>query len=176
MTTKYETLCKPQEGDPAWLKVALGELGVKETYGPASTPRVQQYMSHTGLGKDASDDLAWCSCFANFCMDVGLGGKAGTGSAAARSWLTWGEELVTPRRGCVAVFTRPGGAAWQGHVGFWMATEGGTVLVCGGNQGNAVCVSPYSRSRLLGYRWVRTLVDPGASGQNRPVAKRKKAA
>jgi hypothetical protein len=44
----------------------------------------------------------------------------------------------------------------QGHVGFFAGLEGTKILVLGGNQSDAVDVSRYPSSRLLG---IRRLLD-----------------
>lgn len=69
---------------------------------------------------------------------------------SARSWLEWGTELSEPVYGCVVVFRRNGG----GHVGFVVGQKSnGDLMVLGGNQGDAVCISAFPRSRVAGYRW-----------------------
>jgi uncharacterized protein (TIGR02594 family) len=131
-----------------WMPVALSELGTTEEPGDDSNPRVVEYLRSTSLGHAmASDDATpWCSAFVNWCLErVGV---VGTGSAAARSWLHWGQRLALPRRGCIAVFSRDGG----GHVGFFIRYTSGGILVLGGNQGNQVSQRTYDTSRLLGFR------------------------
>lgn len=137
---------------PKWLIAALDELtfGVREIPGDADNPRIIEYHAATSLGA-SDDEVAWCSAFANWCM--ARAGIAGTNSAAARSWLTWGVPLAVPRAGCVAVFKR-GLSAWQGHVGFYLGTtSAGNVVVLGGNQSDAVTVTTCQHGDLLGYRW-----------------------
>ncbi|HEX5760734.1 MAG TPA: TIGR02594 family protein [Thermoanaerobaculia bacterium] len=71
--------------------------------GLADNPRIVEYHRTTSL-RATDDEVPWCSAFVNWCMrEAGL---RGTGSAAARSWLTWGSRLATPRRGCVTVLRR----------------------------------------------------------------------
>ena len=141
---------RPKPDDPPWLVIALAEQGVEEVEGPEANPRIVEYDSATTL-KATSDEVAWCSAFANWCM--AKAGIAGTGSAGARSWLHWGVSCE-PRRGAVAVFRR-GNSTWQGHVGFVVGVDSyqGTLQILGGNQGDAVCVTTFSRQRLLGCRW-----------------------
>lgn len=134
--------------DDAWLNAAMHELGVREIEGAGSSPRVLMYLASTDLDREmaASDETPWCSAFVNWCFEVT--GNAGTNSAAARSWLGWGQSMPTPRRGAVTVLSREGG----GHVGFFMAQTATTVKLLGGNQGNQVCVADYDRKRVLGHR------------------------
>lgn len=96
------------------------------------------------------------SSFACTCVDEA--GYNSPKSAAARSWLKWGVELDGPRLGCIVVFDRsdpsnPNAA----HVAFYAQPSFDTtkILVLGGNQRNRVCVAPYDKEKVLGYRWPR---------------------
>ena len=133
---------------PKWLEIAEGEKGTHEIE-PGSTPRIVEYHQTTGLR--AQNDLTpWCSSFANWVMRQA--GLHGTGSAAARSWLKWGVPLDIPRLGCIVVMRR-GTSATLGHVGFYVRDEGPNIVVLGGNQGDCVKESRYSKATVLGYRW-----------------------
>lgn len=136
-----------------YLFVAVQELGTAEVPGTAANPRIVEYARHTSL-KAASDETPWCSSFANFVVDVADGPGSGTGSAAARSWLTWGKQLAVPERGCIVVLDRrdannPNAA----HVCFYVERlEGGRIRCIGGNQGDQVKYSTFLASKVLGYR------------------------
>lgn len=134
--------------DDPWMLAALHELGVREVPGEQASARVVEYLRSTDLDRTMalSDETPWCSAFVNWCMEVC--GLVGTNSAAARSWLGWGQGLTLPRRGAVTVLTRDKG----GHVGLFVAQTATHVRLLGGNQGNQVCVADYDKSRLLGYR------------------------
>src|SRR4030095_2451187 len=86
-------------------------------------------------GATRGSSSAWCSAFANWCVEKA--GYEGTDSAWAKSWLTWGKKLATPRRGCIAVFTRGDG----GHVGFYISKTSSVIKVLGGNQSDEVNIS-----------------------------------
>lgn len=124
----------------------------KEIPGQASNPNIiEAYKAVDGLGNPEminDGDVPWCSCFVNYCIQK-AGGK-GTRSAAARSWLSWGNASKGVE-GDVVVLRR-GTSSWQGHVGFLV--EKGTlyVKVLGGNQNNNVTVAKYLRAQVLGYR------------------------
>jgi uncharacterized protein (TIGR02594 family) len=141
-----------EHGDPPWLAIARGELGVHETPGPASTKRIDEYLRSTMLPERyIEDETPWCAAFVCWCLHQA--GLASTRSAGARSYLRWGQELQEPRVGCIAVLTRPGHAT-SGHVGFWLGMAGpDKVRLLGGNQNNAVCTRVYDASRVLSYRW-----------------------
>lgn len=132
-----------------WLDIARAELGQRGKPGPEHNPRIIQYHRATTL-QATSDEVPWCSSFANWCME--RAGIRGTRSAAARSWLKWGRELKEPRRGCVVVLRRGRNPA-AGHVGFYMGERKGRIILLGGNQGNRVCTVSFPARDLLGYRW-----------------------
>jgi uncharacterized protein (TIGR02594 family) len=137
-----------------WMEIAYGEMGTSEIVGPQHNPRVIEYLST--CGNFTADETAWCSGFANWVMKQAGFGR--TKSAAARSWLTWGDTLSQddPAFGCISVFKRDGG----GHVGFYVGSEMGELIILGGNQNNSVCLSLYPRSRLLGFRWPKLFPRP----------------
>ncbi|MFP5211941.1 MAG: TIGR02594 family protein [Acidobacteriota bacterium] len=139
-----------KQADPPWLAVARLELGVHEVAGAADNPRIIEYHQATTL-KATDDEVAWCSAFANWCMD--RAGLRGTKNASARSWLVWGQAIEKPQRGCITVLSR-GNNSWQGHVCFFLEDLGARIRVLGGNQGDAVTIAEYSKDRVLGYRWL----------------------
>ena len=135
-----------------YLEIAMDELGVHETKGTEATQRIIEYDKCTSL-KATSDEVAWCSAFANFV--VTSAGDIGTGSAAARSWLDWGKVLSSPVAGCIVIMDRkdannPNAA----HVTFYVCEDGDkTRIQCiGGNQGDAVKMSVFPKAKVLGYR------------------------
>ena len=137
---------------PLWMRIAEAELAasVREVPGPDSNPRIVEYHSATSF-KATDDRVPWCSSFVNWCLREA--GIPGTRSAAARSWLTWGDPLETPEYGCIAVLARGTNPA-QGHVGFYTDTKpDGHILVLGGNQADAVSIAAYAPARVLAYRW-----------------------
>jgi uncharacterized protein (TIGR02594 family) len=135
-----------------WMSAALHELGVKETPGAEHSARVLAYLASTDLDAALadSDETPWCSAFVNWCLEVS--GLSGTNSAAARSWMSWGQSLVVPKRGAITVLSRDAGGPTSGHVGFFLSHTETRVRLLGGNQGNQVCVAEYERRRVLGHR------------------------
>src|SRR2546428_8462821 len=117
-----------------WMKYALQEYGVREVTGTGCNASIAAYFTTVGLGPD--DETSWCSAFANWCMKQA--GIKGTGRATARSWLHWGNlSLGIPCYGAVTVLWRGKPNSWQGHVAFYVGTQGKKLLLLGGNQGNA---------------------------------------
>ncbi len=132
-----------------WHAIAKAELGVKEIPGAADNPRIVEYHAATSL-KASDDETPWCSAFANWCMaEAGINGS---GSAAARSWLSWGDPCE-PRPGCIVVLWRVAPDAPTGHVGFLDSLDGDRVWILGGNQGDKVSVAAFPVARVLAYRW-----------------------
>ena len=141
-------LVAPQE--PPWMAYAKGKIGVHELAGSQDNAYIVQILRACGLS-DQHDETAWCSAFLNDCMAVGAH-VAGTGRANARSWLHWGQEIATPRYGCVVVLSRPPDPA-HGHVGLYAGEHGAVIEILGGNENNQVMIKDYPRDRLLSYRW-----------------------
>ena len=144
-------MTQAKAGEPAWMAEARALVGLKEIVGSKHEPRIVQFFADAGHPWVKDDETAWCAAFVNAMLK--RAGIDGTGSLAARSFLQWGEKLDKPRVGCIAVFWRGSKNSWQGHVGFYVGEEGSNILVLGGNQGNAVSIAKYPKSRLLGYRW-----------------------
>lgn len=152
---------------PAWAAVALGERGQAEQPGRAHNPRIVAYHQACDL-RATSDEVPWCSSFVNWVLQRCPLALRGTRSAAARSWLTWGRPLAAPRTWCIVVIRRRhGGAATVDratgspsgyHVGFWLAEDAGSITIFGGNQGDTVKTSVFSKRtyQVEDYRWTRT--------------------
>lgn len=143
---------------PDWMTFAVEECGrgVIEVAGINANPRILLYLAKTGLKGTKlalSDETAWCSAFACWVMEKA--GIKSTRSAAARSWLDWGQPLQLPKPGCITVLERPGaGNPTAAHVAFFFSERlDSNINVLGGNQRNRVCVAPYDKSRVIGYRW-----------------------
>lgn len=132
---------------PPWMPIAIAELarGVNELPGPQHNQRILAYHATTTL--DARDDeTPWCSSFVNWCIEQA--GLVGTKSAAARSWMTWGQPVTVSEVGDIVVLSRVGGQ----HVGFLIAVVGDTLLLLAGNQGNRVSVAPFPLRRIMAVR------------------------
>jgi len=127
------------------------ELGVKETLGSKATARIIEYHKHTTL-KATSDEVPWCSAFANFITDTA--GFPGTHSAAAISWKKWGVLLDKPISGCLVLISRKDPSnPMAAHIAFCDHPDisKGMIRCIGGNQGDAVKVSSFSVSKVLAY-------------------------
>lgn len=134
--------------EPIWIKIARGELGVKEVKGTAkNNPRIVEYHSKTNL-EARTDEVPWCSSFVNWVM--WKSGFKRTSSAMARSWLTYGKKCEGFTKYAIVVFKR--GAPPSGHVAFAISEEKDHIRVIGGNQSNAVTIARYPKASVLAYR------------------------
>lgn len=130
------------------LLIALSELGQAEIPGDKDNPRISEYLATVGMPGD--DEIAWCSAFVNWCLkqaDI-----SGTGKPNAKSFLQWGYQTPGFKPGAVAVFNR-GNQEWMGHVGFCLDETPSWLYILGGNQNDRVSIRPYSKSKLVSYRW-----------------------
>lgn len=143
---------------PRWFRHAqtFERAGVIERPGVDSHPTILSFFNYTtlkGTKLASSDETAWCSAFV--CAMFEQVGIKSTKSAAARSWLGWGEELKAPVLGCVVVSERKvkdNEAA--AHVAFYAGhVTSDQYASMGGNQNNKVCTILKPYLRVLSYRW-----------------------
>lgn len=150
------------DGDPPWLVVAYGELGVDEFPGAPSNPQVEKYFQAT-RHQPTTDDTDWCAAFVSWCMaksgDPAIA-KANLASAWAADWLHWGHRIADPRRGALVFFPPADPTRNSGHVGFLVGwSRPGYFTVLGGNQTRksdqrkAVCLVDRSVGDLVQLFW-----------------------
>lgn len=135
---------------PPWLAAAWAELGQREIAGSADNARIVAMYRDAGHPEITHDETAWCAAFLGACLS--RAGISGTRSLMARSYLAWGSATGEGRPGAVAVLSRGSDPA-LGHVGFLVGECDRGLVLLGGNQGDAVSVAIFDRSRLLGLRW-----------------------
>jgi len=142
MKDETQTALTPYEwAKKEWL------LGIKEISGKDHNPRIVWYHSFTTL-RATDDETPWCSSF--MCAAAESTGFKSTRSAAAKSWLTYGEE-GNGDVGEMVVFKRGAGH----HVAFVNKTfkQGDKFIsVLGGNQSDSVSVAKYKTDNLLAFR------------------------
>jgi uncharacterized protein (TIGR02594 family) len=140
----------PQDAPP----VSGSAFEVAKSFVGSNERRDAQALSKF-FSKTAGQNLdprktAWCAAFVN--ATLAANGQKGTDGLLAREFLKVGTPTKEPTQGDIVVLSR-GNSSWQGHVGFYAGKDSkGNVLVLGGNQGDAVSVSAYPSSRVLGYR------------------------
>lgn len=137
--------------EPSWIVHARTYIGLKEVPGKASNPTVVSWWSK--ISAPFRDDATpWCAGFVGGVLEET--GIKSSRSASARSYLKWGSHLVAPCPGCIVVFWRGTPKGFSGHVGFVIGKDAsGNLMVLGGNQGDQVSIRPFSRDRVLDYRW-----------------------
>lgn len=150
----------------AWMDIASGYVGLKEAPGASNNPKIVAFYKAAGHPEIRADSVPWCAAFVGACLaEAGL---PNSGSLAARSYLKYGMALDAPRKGCIVVLTRGSPKSWEGHVGFLVRATSTHVHLLGGNQANAVNVTAFPRSKVLGYRWpveatIRDLKEAGST-------------
>lgn len=140
-----------QKAGPRWLDHARAYLGLREIPGRAHNPKIINWWRKIRMGF-SDDETPWCAGFVGGVLEEC--GIRSSRSAAARSYVKFGKKLSKPAYGCIVVFWRGKRTGWSGHVGFVVGVDSrGNLMVLGGNQGNAVTIKPFSRARVLAYRW-----------------------
>ncbi len=134
--------------EPPWIKEARAQIGIREIKGPRHEPKILAWWRAIKRGGIQDDETPWCAAFVGGCLEaVGI---VSSRFESARSYEKWGSALASPIYGCVVVFGRDGG----GHVGFVVGQDSArNLMVLGGNQGDAVNIKAFQRSRVLAYRW-----------------------
>jgi uncharacterized protein (TIGR02594 family) len=143
--------------EPRWFAAARRHLGAREIKGRRHHPLILRWWTLV-RAPFTDDETPWCAGFVGGVLESE--GIRSSRSAAARSYLRWGRALAAPRLGCVVVFER---GPRFGHVGFVAGVDrAGNLMVLGGNQGDAVNIKPFARSRVLGFRWPASEPLPAA--------------
>lgn len=141
-------------------QAALGYKDLKEYPGSQHNPKIIKFFADSGNAWVQDDETAWCAAFVGSVL--AQCGITGTNKLNARSYLKWGKtvDINNAKPGDVVVFWRGSKDSWKGHVAFYSDHDANNVYVLGGNQGNAVSIQAYPRSRLLD---VRTMDIPRTS-------------
>ena len=130
---------------------ALSQYGITEMQGSEmNNPEILKYFASIGQQWVKTDETAWCSAFMNWVAKET--GHEYTKELNARSWLSVGEVIYKPQIGDVVILWRIAKSDWRGHVGLYISEDEYNIYILGGNQGNQVCIKPYPKLRLLGYR------------------------
>jgi len=149
---------------PLWLIEAQRHIGVKEIKGAKHNSFIVLWLKSLKAWW-SDDEVPWCGTFVAHCIKTAQC-KLPRYWMRAKDWLNWGQELSEPCVGCIVVFERQGG----GHVGFVVGQDANkNLMVLGGNQCDAVKVSPFDVSRVAGYRWPSEYLLPVT--KNLPILK-----
>lgn len=135
--------------EPEWLMLARSYIGVQEIKGPHHNAKILDLWKAAKLGGIKNDEIPWCAGFIGGVLE--LCGIKSTRADSARSYLLWGQKIDAPILGCIVIFER---GPSSGHVGFVVGRDASdNLMVLGGNQGDMVKISPFSKTRVIGYRW-----------------------
>ena len=137
-----------------WLDIARRKKGLHERKNRAELSAFLRSDGKT-LGDPAKNP--WCGDFVETCIAVTLQSEPLPANPyLARNWLKFGKP-IEPTMGAVAVYWRGKKQGSQGHVAFLVGegdnASGPVFYNLGGNQSNAVTVTPIAKNRLLGCRW-----------------------
>ena len=134
-------------------------VGMKEIPGQEDNPAILA-MLQLDMSWPQSDEVPWCSAFANYCAWCLR--RPRSKDLRARSWLRVGAAILLSdaEPGFDVVILQRGEGeqpgpeviSAPGHVGFFAGLYGETVMLLGGNQGDAVTVAPFPANRVLGTR------------------------
>jgi uncharacterized protein (TIGR02594 family) len=131
---------------------ASKDLGLAETPGTRSTPRIRAAIKQSAQWLDGDDSVtAWCGCIRGT-----WGIETGTGVPRehfrAASWAKWGKPVpLDPaqwKKGDTVVMGRKGG----NHVALFSHIKNGRAFCLGGNQSNAVTLAPFAVSGIWAVR------------------------
>mgnify|MGYP001610305888 FL=1 len=135
-------------------------IGAKEITGSKDNPLIV-WMLQLSNPVVEDDETHWCSAYVNAMAWILR--RPRSKSNTARSWLGVGLPigLIEARAEWDIVILQRGSGIQPGpevlhgapgHVGLFAGLEGQEVLILGGNQANAVNISRYPISRVLGVR------------------------
>jgi len=129
--------------------------GEREIVGNLSNQRILQLQQKYTPWIENDGDIAWCAMFMSHCCQA-IGYQLPKPILAARQFLDIGVAIEKPVLGDLVIFWRGSPHGWKGHVGIYIREQDGIIWTLGGNQTDAVTISAYQSSRLLGYRRVTT--------------------
>jgi len=158
-------LAAPQGGAPDPMSNLARMAGVDMKTGAAV---IQKYLKDGGVGLDPKA-LAWCAAAMNASLaQVGL---PGTGSAAAKSFLNYGNPVSEPQHGDIVVLYRGSRDGPYGHVGYVdRINPDGSVRVLGGNQSQGVNYTNFPAEQVAGFRRIPGAVAVTDPSQVKDVA------
>jgi uncharacterized protein (TIGR02594 family) len=140
----------PVQGEPAWMSIARGEIGLEEVrdnavivgWAKALGGWIAKYFTN-------AHTIPWCGLFVDECLTLASCRTPGNKSLGALNWRGWGQALVRGIPGAVLVFQRLGG----GHVGFYVGEDADAYHVLGGNQSDSVSITRVAKARCVAIRW-----------------------
>jgi uncharacterized protein (TIGR02594 family) len=158
--TKTQRFSAP-DASPAYFVDALKDIGLQEwvleNRRRVPNPTVVRYMEKGGAGRGANSmKIPWCAYYVNAKLEYN--GVKSTKRGNARSYLGWGYEIQEEdwQVGDIVVFWRGRvDDGVTGHVGFLVKWDAKYLYILGGNQGDQVNISRFTRDKLLSVRMER---------------------
>ena len=136
-----------QPNELRWIVEARKHIGLREIKGAEHNPEILQMWKDIKRGGIKDDETPWCAAFVGAMLErVGI---QSTRFESARSYTSWGTALHDPAYGCIG------------------QDANRNLLVLGGNQGDAVNIRAFPRSRVTGYRWPAG--EPGPESYKLPL-------
>ncbi|WP_279480285.1 peptidoglycan-binding protein [Aureimonas sp. SK2] len=138
---------------PVWLAELERRKGLHEV---RDRSRLMEWLRSDGKTLGDPSKLPWCGDAVQTAIALTLPDEPQVANPyLARNWLDFGKP-TTARLGAVLVFWRGKRHGTAGHVGLYVGEDATTFSVLGGNQDNALIVSPLDKGRCLGARWPLT--------------------
>jgi len=154
---KNQTLKLPKNA-PKYLVMAAQDIGTYEAITrngkKVSNPKVVEWIERFTGSKASSLTTPWCAYW--LCAKLEDAGWPSTRSGLARSFLNYGTKIDHKddrkwKIGDIGIIWRgKQNDGWSGHVFFIVGWTKTTVIGLGGNQGDAVSLQSFPRSKLLG--------------------------
>jgi len=131
------------------------KLNIKEAPGSANNPIIVSWFDVSGLAKKYwHDSTSWCGVYVNAKLRRYFpASKLAKNPAWAADWLKVGKKLLTFKFGCVMVVKSDYSNSGY-HVTFGYGIDGDYYLGAGGNQGNAMNVTKYHKSKVAAFIWI----------------------
>lgn len=147
---------------PDYLKGFIDLLGQSETVDGRDNEKLSFVFDHMSefLGqlkdKDGDgatfDDCPWCAGLVSTALNDA--GKLDKVITNAQGFRKVGRKVSTPTQGDIVVFKDRGGNRLKGHVGFWLGENEDSVFVLDGNNGDAIGINKFPKSRVIETRRV----------------------
>lgn len=133
-----------QELGPEHLTAVLSVYGLQETPGSADNPQLMAMMREAGFKDYAHDSIAWCAGLLSWAEIQA--GRPGPHTLSSQAFKKYGVGVDAAKLADILVWEhldKPG----FGHVGLYVGETPSHYASLGGNQGDAVCVRFYTRSK-----------------------------
>jgi len=138
---------------PAWLKIAVKELGQARGAGNENNPRILEYLRATHLPEEmtSTDKTPWCGAFISWVYQQAAIAAPKTGTVA--SFQSWGRRIDQAALGALVLINWSPTEQVRSphHAGFVLMDLGDTVLIVAGNTLNAVRVQAVDKRYVVEY-------------------------